>query len=76
MKKSEILSMKSIAYYSGCGGLEIKHIEYDIDDYLYCVSGAWVGKLVPHKLKIYSDREGEFVKLHGCKISLNDCIRM
>ena len=34
----------TIAYYSGFGGLEVKHIEYGIDDYLYIVAGAWNGK--------------------------------
>lgn len=33
---------ESTAYYSGLHGLEIKGIEYGINDYVYCVSGAWV----------------------------------
>ena len=40
MKKSKIVNMETIAYYSGFSGLEVKYIEYGIDDYLYCVSGA------------------------------------
>lgn len=62
----------TIAYYSGFNGLEIKGIEYGIDDYMYCVSGAWYGKKTPHRLKIY---DGRYVKLHGCKIRLDECIR-
>lgn len=78
MKKSEIMNMKSIAYYSGFSGLEIKHIEHGMNDYLYCVSGAWgaKSKQKSHKLKIYYDNSGGFVRLYGYKIPLNECIRM
>lgn len=31
MKKASIMNMKSIAYYSGFSGLEIKHIEHGIN---------------------------------------------
>lgn len=78
MRKASIMDMKSIAYYSGFSGLEIKHIEYGINDYLYCVSGAWgaKSKQKPHKLKIYYDNNGGFVRLHGYKVPLTECIRM
>lgn len=42
-KRQYCESRESIAYYSGLNGLEIKGIEYGIDDYIYCVSGAWGG---------------------------------
>ena len=77
MTKKEIcLENKSFAYYSGFGGLEFKHIEYGIDDYIYCVSGAWTGKPSYHKLKIQYGSNGDYIKLHGYKIPLSDCIRM
>lgn len=80
MSKKEIYTGKSIAYYSGFNGLEIKHIEYGIDDYLYCVSGCWCGgekARANHRLKIYYDsKDAAFVRLHGYKIQLNECIRM
>lgn len=73
MTKKEIcLNNPSFAYYSGFGGLEFKRIEYGINDYIYCVSGAWTGKPKYHKLKVYDN----YLKLHGCKIMLDDCIRM
>ena len=63
----------TIAYYSGFDGLEIKGFDCDAaDDYMYCVSGAWYGEKTPHKLKVYG---GEYVKLHGYKIHLDECIR-
>lgn len=74
MTKREICTTnKSLAYYSGFGGFEIKKIEYGIDNYLYAVSGAWSSKKSYHKLKIYDDN---YVKLHGYKIPLTECIRM
>lgn len=62
----------TIAYYSGLGGLEVKGFEYGIEDYMFCVSGALSGKKTLHKLKVYS---GEYVKLYGYKIRLDECYR-
>ena len=77
MRKASIMEMKSVAYYSGFSGLEIKDIEYGINDYLLCVSGAWgaKSKQTPHKLKIYYDDNGGFVRLQGYKVPTNECIR-
>lgn len=76
-KKEICNSKKSIAYYSGFNGLEIKHIDRGIDDYIYCVSGAWGGKKSYHKLKIYYDNNSNcYIKLHGYKIPLGECITM
>lgn len=36
-KREYCESRESIAYYSGLNGLEIKGIEYGINDYVYCV---------------------------------------
>lgn len=76
-KKQVCENNKSFAYYSGLNGLELKHIEYGIDDYIYCVSGAWGGKKAYHKLKIYYDNKGgSYIKLYGYKIPLDECIKM
>lgn len=74
-KKEYCLKNPAIAYYSGFTGLEIHGIEYGVNDYVYCVSGAWGprSKYKYHKLKIYN---GEYFKLHGYKIPLNECLRM
>lgn len=42
-KKEFCEKQKSIAYYSGFNGLEIKGIEYGINDFIYCVSNCWYG---------------------------------
>lgn len=69
----------AIAYYSGFSGLEIHGIEYDINDYIYCTSGAWASrsKRKHHRLKIQTDVHGQpFFRLHGYKCLLDDCIKM
>lgn len=77
MNKSEVCKAhESFAYYSGFGGLELKHIEYGIEDYIYCVSGAWTGSHRYHKLKIQYRDNGAYIHLHGYDVNLNDCIRM
>lgn len=79
-KKEYCTTNPATAYYSGFGGLEIHGIEYGIEDFIYCVSGAWYGGTAArkyHKLKIrYDQNGGAFVRLHGYKIPLNECIRM
>lgn len=74
MTKREIcMTEKSIAYYSGFGGFEIKKVEYGIEDYIFAISGAWCSKKSYHKLKIH---DGNYIKLHGYKIPLDECIRI
>ena len=76
-KKEVCNNNKSFAYYSGFGGLELKHIEYGIEDYIYCVSNAWGGAKAYHKLKVYYDNNNNsHIKLNGYKIPLNECIKI
>ena len=72
-KREMCTNEKSIAYYSGFGGFEIKKVEYGIEDYIFSVSGAWSSKKSYHKLKIY---DGNYIKLHGYKTPLDECIRI
>ena len=75
MTKKEIcLSNSSVAYYSGFDGLEAKCIEYGIDDYLYCVSGAWSAKKRYHKLKIQGSYDGAYIRFRGYRLFLHDFI--
>mgnify|MGYP000006316399 FL=1 len=76
-KREYCESRKSIAYYSGLNGLEIKGIEYGIDDYIYCVSGAWGGGKAFHRCKIQYTRKGAaFFRVYGHRVPLDECIRM
>lgn len=75
-KREYCESRKSIAYYSGLNGLEIKGIEYGINDLVYCVSGCWYGGKAAqrfHRCKIYYPANGKdsaFFRVHGYKIPL------
>nr|DAW94519.1 MAG TPA: hypothetical protein [Caudoviricetes sp.] len=77
MKKREYCeSHETIAYYSGLNGLEIRGIEHGMEDYVYCVSGAWGGSKGFHRCKVYySVNESPFFKVHGYKVPLDECIR-
>ena len=68
-------SQPTLAYYSGLNGIEIKKIEYDFDDYVICISGAWGGKKQVHRAKVYYSDKPPYFRIHGHKISLEDCIR-
>lgn len=74
MTKKEICQNNAtIAYYSGFGGLEAKHIEYGIDDYLYIVAGAWNGKRTYHKLKVHYGK-CDYILFHGHRCQLNNFV--
>ena len=76
MKKSDYKDYKSIAYYSGLNGLELKHIEYGINDYLILQSGSWGGKKQMHRVRVMYSDNGDYVRLYGYRIPLNEFIRM
>lgn len=79
-KREYCESRESIAYYSGLNGLEIKGIEYGIDDYIYCVSGAWYGGKAAkqyHRVKVQYTRKGTaFFRVYGHRVPLDECIGM
>lgn len=81
-KREYCESRESVAYYSGLNGLEIKGIEYGINDFVYCVSGCWYGGKAArrfHRCKIYYPTNGKdsaFFRVHGYKIPLDECIKM
>lgn len=76
-KREYCENRETIAYYSGLNGLEIKGIEHCVHDYVYCVSGAWGGGKMFHRAKIYYPSNGApFFRVHGCKVSFGECIRM
>ena len=64
-KKEYCTDRPTVAYYSGFGGLEVKHIEYGTDDYVYLVASAWNGRKSYHRLKIH----------YGMKIRLHTPVR-
>lgn len=78
-KKEYCMQHETVAYYSGFSGLEIKGVEYGINDYVYCVSGVWGAKSNQrfHRLKIhYTNNGNDYIMLHGYRVMLRECIRV
>lgn len=78
-KREYCQSHESIAYYSGLHGLEIKGIDYGVDDYVYCVSGAWGNPRLQgfHRVKVNYTRGGRaYIRVNGWTVYLDECIRM
>ena len=75
IEKLEILNARPIAYFSGFAGIEIKWVEYGIDDYIIFVAGAWCSNKTAHRTKIYYNGDNAYFRFNNCRISLNDCIR-
>lgn len=73
-EKQEYLEMPTIAVYSmGLMGLEIKKIEYDINDYIIFVA---FGKTV-HRTKIYTAPSGQdYFIFNNTRICLDECMRV
>lgn len=73
VEKLEVLNMETRAYYSGCGGIEIKDIEHGIETYVVFVAGAWTSQPTAHKAKVYYTAEPYF-RYNGYTIKLDECI--
>ena len=76
MKKAEkqkYMEMETYAYYSGCGGIELKDLIHGIEVYVVFVAGAWTSKPTVHKAKIYYT-DNPYFRYHGYTIHLDECI--
>lgn len=73
-EKQEYLNKKSMGYWSTCNGVELKDIEYSINDYAAVVSNAWGGKKSVHKVKIYYGKR-DYITIHGYRLYFDECIR-
>lgn len=66
---------KTIAVYAwtAFSGLEVKGIEYGVEDYVYCTTSD--GKC--HKLRIRETAHGDpYFILYGKRVPLGDCVRV
>ena len=75
-KKQVCENSLSIAYYSGFNGLEVKAIFQEKFNIMYVISNAWDGKKKYHKLRIYNNKNGEFIRLDGRICYLNNFIKI
>ena len=77
MTKREICDThRTIAYYSGLGGLEVRFIEYGINDFIYLIAGALNNNKSYHKLKVHYGSKYNYIALHGYRCRLSDFIRV
>lgn len=75
-EKMAYITAPTIGYWSAWNGVEVKEIEYGIDDYLICVSGTFIGRPVVHRLKIHYAGERDYVVIAGHRFFLDDCLRV
>lgn len=82
-EKQYYLEKEYVGYYSGYSGIEIKEIQYGIDDYIVFVAGAWCSNKSVHRSKVYytvglkspyGDARAYF-RYNGNRIYLDECIR-
>lgn len=75
-EKQNYLNKKSVGYWSALNGAELKHIEYDINDYAIVVINAWGGEKSVHRLKIYYGGKRDYITIHGYRLYFDECFRM
>ena len=74
-EKQDIIKAPCIGYFSGFGGIEIKHIQHiGLDDYVVYVAGAWCSKQSVHRTRVYYTPTTPYFKYNGVRIHLDECI--
>lgn len=76
--KEKCLNQKTIAtHYLGSAftGLEIKSVEFGIDDYILFVQHEGNGEKTYHRRKIYYTNNDCFFYANRRRVSLSECIR-
>ena len=78
MKKIEqekYLNLPTIAYWSVFNGVEVKKIEYGINDYCICVCDAWTKARKVHRLKIRTNNNGyNYILINNTRLFFDDCV--
>ena len=66
-EKQTYLSMLTEGFTSSCGGIEVKKIEYGIEDYVIFVAGCLIGKQTVHRVKIHHG-DNPYFNFNGSRI--------
>jgi hypothetical protein len=74
-EKLSHLNCKTIAYYYGYSGIEIKKIQYGIDDYVIYVDGILCENKNVHKSKIRYNNRGAYFMHGNNRIYMDECMR-
>ena len=68
------VDMPTVGYWSDMGGVELKEIQYGIDDYALVVAGTMSSTPTSHRLKIYYNSQEPYIRLHGRRLKFSDCM--
>ena len=74
-EKATALRAEYIGYYSGFGGIEVKTIDYGLEDYCIFVAGAWTGNRSVHRCKIHYETNRPYFIYNGCRIHFDEILR-
>lgn len=70
-EKQNYLNKKMIGYWCDWRGIELKDIEYGINDYAIIV----IQEKSVHRVKIYYAIKGDYIRIHGRRLYFNECLR-
>lgn len=76
MKNKICSEYKTIGYWYEFGGVELKHIDFGIEDYAYVSSQIMTNMPKNHKCKVYTGAKGAYIVLHGRRLYFSACIRV
>lgn len=74
-KVNELREVKTLGYWSALGGVEVKDIQYGIEDYVVCLANAWNGKASAHRVKVNYAGNRSFIRVHNTRLYMDECIR-
>ena len=70
-EKQNYLSKNTIGYWCDWRGIELKDIEYGINDYAIIV----IQEKSVHRVKIYYGYKRDYIRIHGCRLYFDECFR-
>ena len=77
MTKKEICKNNlPIAFSYTFKGFEVKSIIHENSDEIYAVSNILTEREKYHKLRIYTNSKGQYVRLYGCIFYLDNLIKL
>ena len=71
-EKQNYLNKNTIGYWCDWGGVEVKGIEYGINDYAIIV----VNETSVHRVKIYYGYKRDYIRIRGRRLYFDDCLRV
>ena len=70
-EKQNYLNKKTIGYWCDWWGIELKDIEYGINDYAIIV----IQEKSVHRVKINYGSKRDYIRIYGRRLYFNECLR-